>query len=85
MEQLKVIDKTYLELINRVSKEISTDGGSKLKTDESKKMPLKNWGIQHRKSSLYYPGSNRCTDFGVKSAKRIILNSRDSHGALDIV
>ena len=65
-----------------VAEEVSTDGGPQFKSHEFTEF-LDHWGVTHRKSSAYYPQSNRRAELAVKSAKRIIRENTLPDGSLD--
>ena len=65
-----------------VPDEISSDGGPEFTAANTQEL-LKNWGIDHRMSSVAYPHSNCRAEIGVKSAKRIICNNIGSNGCLN--
>ena len=62
--------------------EISTDGGPQF-TSQPFKQFLKNWAIQHSRSSAHYPESNGRAELHVKSSKRIIYDNTNPDGSLN--
>ncbi len=66
-----------------VPEELATDGGSPFKGIEHQQF-LRNWDVEWRLSSAYYPQSNGRAEAAVKSAKRILEgNINPVTGALD--
>ena len=65
-----------------VSEELSSDGGPQFAANEFKQF-LRDWGVNHRISSVNYPQSNGRAEVGVKSAKRIICDNASPNGSLD--
>ena len=65
-----------------IPEEIATDGGTEFTSAETKRF-LKNWGTNHRMSSVAYPHSNCRAEVGVKTAKRIIADNTAANGDLD--
>ncbi|CAB4009713.1 translation initiation factor IF-2-like [Paramuricea clavata] len=53
--------------------ECATDGGPE----------FKDWGVNHRLSSVAFPHSNCRAEIGVKTVKRIITNTTDTRGSLN--
>ena len=65
-----------------VPEELSSDGGPQFTSDAFQRF-LRDWGVEHRLSSVEYPQSNGRAEVGVKSAKRIIRNNASPKGSLD--
>ena len=65
-----------------ISAELASDGGSEYIADSTQQF-LKDWGVQHRLSSSYFPHSNQRAELGVKSAKRLIRENVSADGGLD--
>jgi hypothetical protein len=62
--------------------ECATDGGPEF-TAASTRQFFKDWGVNHRLSSVAFPHSNCRAEIGVKTVKRIITNNTDTRGSLD--
>ena len=62
--------------------ECATDGGPEFMANATCTF-LKDWGLQHRLSSVAFPHSNCRAEVGVKTVKRLIMDNTDSHGSLD--
>ena len=81
----RYVRPTLLRLFSTfvVPEELATDGGSPFKGVEHQQF-LRNWGVEWRLSSAYYPQSNGRAEAAVKSAKRILEgNINPVTGALD--
>ena len=63
--------------------ELSSDGGPEFTANTTQSF-LKNWGVQHRQSSAYFPHSNCRAELGVKTAKRLIANNTTSDGSVNV-
>ena len=63
--------------------ELASDGGPGFVASETQNF-LKSWGISHRLSSVAYPHSNCRAEVGVKTAKRLITDNKDSSGDINI-
>ena len=76
--------KAYRELFATfgVPEHLSSDGGPEY-TSKTFQSFMKVWGIKHRQSSAYNPQSNGRAEVGVKSMKRLLMNSTDADGNLD--
>ena len=76
--------KAYRELFATfgVPEHLSSDGGPEY-TSKTFSSFMKVWGIKHRQSSAYHPQSNGRAEVGVKSMKRLLMNSTDTDGNLD--
>ena len=61
---------------------LSTDGASVF-TSEQMKHFCRQWGITQRISSAYHAASNKRSELGVKSAKRLIRDNIHADGSLD--
>ena len=57
-----------------VPEELASDGGPQFKSHQFEKF-LKDWGINHRKSSAYLPQSNGRAEVAVKSMKRLLTEN----------
>ncbi|MEO2242304.1 MAG: DDE-type integrase/transposase/recombinase, partial [Candidatus Poseidoniia archaeon] len=64
------------------AEELSSDGGPQFTSHEFQRF-MKDWGVEHRISSVAYPQSNGRAEVGVKTAKRIIFDNTSSNGSLD--
>ena len=62
--------------------EISSDGGTNLVSEEMSDF-FKNWGVNTRISSAYYPQSNGRAEAAVKSAKRLLMLNMGPGGTLN--
>ena len=65
-----------------VPEEISSDGGPPYESNEFNSF-LKNWDINHRLSSAYFPESNGRAEIAVKTMKRILTSNVSRTGSLD--
>lgn len=65
-----------------VPQELSSDGGPPFESNEFNTF-LKNWGINHRLSSAYFPQSNGRAESAVKTMKRILTTNISQSGSLD--
>ena len=65
-----------------VAEIVDSDGGPQFSANEFTEF-MKDWGVQHRLSSVDYPQSNGRAELGVKSAKRIINNNTSPNGSLN--
>ena len=63
--------------------ELTSDGGLEFTSEFTQKF-LKDWGVNHRVSSVAFPHSNCRAEIGVKSARRIITDNTDCYGNLDV-
>ena len=61
---------------------LASDGGPPFDSAMYLKF-LKNWGINRRLSSAYFPRSNGRAKLGVKSGKRLLMANLDATGSLD--
>ena len=62
--------------------ELATDGGPPF-ASRSVQQFLKNWGVQWRCSSAYYPQSNGRAELAVKTAKHMLRDHITASGKLD--
>lgn len=74
---LKSIFVTY-----GISEELASDGGPQYTADETQRF-LKNWGINHRLSSVAFPHSNCRAEIAVKTVKRMIMENTGRNGSLN--
>ena len=65
-----------------ISEELASDGGSEY-TSSAAQTFLKNWGVNHRLSSVAFPHSNCRAEVAVKTVKRLIMDNTGSDGSLD--
>jgi len=65
-----------------VPEELSSDGGPPYNAHDFRKF-LRDWGINHRLSSAYYPQSNGRAESAVKTMKRILTTNISPSGSLD--
>ena len=65
-----------------IAQEVSSDEGSQYTSLATKKF-FRDWDIQHRLSSVYYPHSNQRAEQGVKSAKRMLRENIAADGSLN--
>ena len=65
-----------------VARELSNDGGSEFKADDTKDFLLR-WGVDTRLSAAYNPQSNGRAELAVKSTKRLIEDNIGQNGELD--
>ena len=61
---------------------LSSYGGPEFVAKETQDF-FKRWGIQHRLSSAYFPGSNGRAVVSIKVAKRMLHNNIKKHSSLD--
>ena len=66
-----------------ISEELSSDGGSEYKAIATQTF-LKNWGVNHRLSSVAFANSNSRAEIAVKTVKRLIMDNTGHGGTLDI-
>ena len=62
--------------------EISTDGGPEFTASATKSF-LEAWGVNHRKSSAYFPRSNGRAEVSVKSMKRLLRCNVSPNGSIN--
>jgi hypothetical protein len=62
--------------------ELASDGGPEFKADSTAKF-LRQWDVQHRMSSAYFPESNGRAEVAVKSAKRLLRSNVGPTGSLN--
>lgn len=65
-----------------ISEELSSDGGPEYTSNETETF-LKNWGVNHRISSAYFPHSNCRAELAVKTVKRMIMDNTGPNGTLN--
>ena len=61
---------------------LTSDGGPEFIAFVTKKF-LRNWGVNHRLTSVAYPHGNCRAEIGVKTIKRMLLDNTSSRGSLD--
>ncbi|XP_052791355.1 uncharacterized protein LOC128225477 [Mya arenaria] len=62
--------------------ELSSDGGPEF-TSVATRTFLKDWGVNHRVSSVAFPHSNCRAEVGVKTVKRILMDNTNPDGSLE--
>ena len=65
-----------------VPKELASDGGPEFSADSTSSF-LKTWGVEHRRSSAYYPQSNGRAEVAVKMVKRLLRSNVGPLGSLN--
>ncbi|MEM7284015.1 MAG: DDE-type integrase/transposase/recombinase, partial [Pseudomonadota bacterium] len=65
-----------------ISDELASDGGPEF-TSTATTTFLRNWGVNHRLSSVAFQHSNCRAEIGVKTVKRMIVNNTGQDGSLD--
>ena len=65
-----------------ISEELSSDGGTEYTAQITQKF-LKDWGVNHRKSSVAFPHSNCRAELAVKTVKRMIMNNTGPNGTVN--
>ena len=65
-----------------ISEQMSSDGGPEF-TARATQSFLRNWGVNHRLSSVANPHSNCRAEIGVKTVKRLLTDNTDAEGSLD--
>jgi hypothetical protein len=76
----KVMRKWFITF--GVPEELSCDGGPQYESKELRDF-LKEWGVDVRQSSAYYPQSNGRAEVAVKCVKRFLCTSVGPNGSLD--
>ena len=66
-----------------IAEQLSSDGGPEFTAGATQQF-LKDWGVQHRLSSVANPHSNCRAELGVKQVKRIIADNCSPSGSLDV-
>jgi len=62
--------------------ELSSDGGPEF-TSTATRAFLKDWGVNHRLSSVAFPHSNCRAEVGVKTVKRLLMDNTNLDGSLE--
>ena len=65
-----------------IAEELSSDGGPEFMAGATETF-LRNWGVQHRVSSVAHPHSNCRAELGVKTVKRMLVSSTGPGGSLN--
>ena len=65
-----------------ISEELASDGGPEYTAGETQEF-LKNWGTNHRLSSVAFPHSNCRAEIAVKTVKRLIMENTGPNGNLN--
>ena len=65
-----------------ISEELSSDGGTEYTASKTQTF-LKQWGVNHRRSSVAFPHSNSRAEIAVKTVKRMIMENTGPNGTLD--
>ena len=65
-----------------IAEELSSDGGPEFMAGATETF-LRNWGVQHRISSVAHPHSNCMAELGVKTVKRMLVGSTGPGGSLN--
>ena len=73
--------KEYFSTLG-IAQQVTGDGGAQFTSSVTKKF-FKDWGVNHRMSSTYFPHSNQCAEHGVKSAKRMLKENIGGDGSLN--
>ena len=65
-----------------ISSELASDGAGEYVSGKTQKF-LKNWKVNFRLSSAYFPHSNQRAELGVRAAKRMLRENLSASGNLD--
>ena len=76
VEKLKIHFSTF-----GIPDEFSSDGAKVFVSEETEQF-LRNWGVEHRLSSAYYPHANSRAELGVKAAKRLVRDNAGPGGTV---
>ena len=77
VDQLRITFSTF-----GIPEELASDGGPEFTASIIQRF-LKDWGVNHRLSSVAFPHSNCRAEIGVKSMKRLITGNVSGDGSLD--